>query len=210
MNVVDIILILGVVLSALRGWRIGLLMSLASLLSVLVGYAAALTYGKRVAAELAGGNTDPGAMFTMAGFVLVFILAALICYVLGRVLHTLVRATPFGLFDGAAGALVGAAGGVLVLGLVVILLRAHPPHESIPDRIDESALGGRAQRTALLLVDAITTVVPGAERLQHALGLDADPANRPELVDRLSRNAGDAKARLDSLLRESKKRLDER
>jgi uncharacterized membrane protein required for colicin V production len=208
MNAVDIVLILGCLLTALRGWRVGLLLSLASLLSVLVGYAMALAYGSQVAGELAGGSAESGSGSDLVGFVLVFILTTVACYLVGRVIHTVVRATPFGLFDGAAGAIVGAAGGILVLGLVTILLRTHPPMENLPSLIDESTLGESAQRTALMLVDAINTGLPSTSHLQEILGVRVDPSEKPLLVDRISDQASSAKARLESLLQESRKRLE--
>ena len=88
MNAVDVILIVGVVLATLRGWRIGLLMSLVSLLAILLAYIAALAYGGQVAEQLAGGSVDRGSAMALVGFALVFLMTLLVCYTLGRVLHT--------------------------------------------------------------------------------------------------------------------------
>jgi membrane protein required for colicin V production len=209
MNFIDIILIVGLAISAYRGLRTGMLRSLVLLIGVVLAYLAGLAYGGEVARWIAGDSVDADSTAALIGFVVAFAGTVLACYLLGIVLSVVVHATPFGMLDGIGGATLGLAAGLLVIGLAAALLQAHPPYRDVDRWIDESRLGAPAQRSAIVLMDLIRTAVPLTVDLGATLGIPTDLADRPALVDRASETAETARAKLDSLLEASKRRLEQ-
>lgn len=208
MNIVDLILLIGFLWVVVKGWRLGLLRSLAGLLSIVLAYGFALSYGGVAAAWIAGAGSEPGAGAALLGFCCVFLLTLLACYLCARILHNLLEATPFGLFNAIGGALFGLAQGLLILGLALILLRAHPIHSRIPDHIDGSAFGRPVQRAALALLDAVRAGFPRGEKLYRKL-VPPRPKGPPHpIVDKVTEEAEGVRSKLDGLIEDTRKRLD--
>jgi membrane protein required for colicin V production len=206
LNYVDIILVLGLLWAAYKGWQSGLLRSLAGLLGLLLGYFLAFALGQRVGG-LITARDDPAQGAVLVGFVLVFLGTLVVFYFIGRFLRAYLQATPLGVADSVAGGALGGIKGVLVFGLLLMLLMAHPLGNRVRDTVEASRLAAPVQRGALLLVDFVRAVVPRAESLVDALGIRPS-GPPPPVLDDLSQKAGEANGRIDNLLNETKKRLD--
>ncbi len=208
MNLVDIVLGLGLLWSTLRGWRIGLVRSVIGLLGLFLAYGLALVYGRDAAAWLVGGSPDGHTAAALLGFLSVFLLVLAACAIGGRIVRGVLHLSPLGLVDAAVGAAAGLGQGVLVLGLLTILLRAHPLHSRLPESIDNSTLGPPVQHAALVLMDAVKTIVPRAADLYNQWVPERPEGTRPAIVDEVSGKADAAKAKLDSLIKDTRERLE--
>ena len=208
MNFVDLILAICLLWAAAKGWRIGLLQSLVILIGLVLAYGFALSYGGEVAGRIAGDPAESGSESTLIGFLVVFLLTLFACYLAGRILHKALRVSPFGIFDAIGGGGIGLANALLILGLLTILLHAHPLHSKLPGFIDGSALGRPVQRAALLLLDGVKAVVPRTTHLYKQLVPETMTLDPHPIVDEMSDQADAARAKLDSLIKESRKRLD--
>jgi membrane protein required for colicin V production len=205
MNFLDLILLIVLSWLTFKGWRIGLVRSLVGLVSLVLAYGFSLSYGGTAAARIAGENTEVGAGATLIGFLLVFVITMGICYVAGRILHTVLQATPLGAINAIGGAAFGLAQALLILGLATILIRAYPPHSTLPGYIDNSALVQPVQQSAIALMDVIQMIYPRGSELYNKLvpgGTDT-----PEFVDDANRKAEEAKAKLDELMQQSRNKL---
>ena len=207
MNLVDLVLGLGLLWSLLRGWRIGLVRSAIGLLGLFLAYGLALVYGRDAAAWLVGGSPDGHTAASLLGFFAVFLLVLAASAIGGRIVRGVLHLSPLGLVDAAVGAAAGLGQGVLILGLLTILLRAHPLHNRLTESIDNSALGPPVQRTALILMDAVKAIVPRAADLYNQWVPERPEGAHSIIVDEVSGKADAAKARLDSLIRDTRERL---
>ena len=208
MNFVDLILVVGLLWAAVKGWRIGLLQSLIVLIGLVLAYGFALSYGAAASAWIIGDAAEKGSGAALIGFLMVFLLTLLASTCAGRMLRKALRHSPFGIFDTVGGAAVGLANALLILGLLVMLLRAHPPHSKLPEYIDTSTLGQPVQRAAVLLLDGIKAAVPHTAFLYEQLVPQASEVPSHPIVDKVSDKADAARTVLDSLMKESRKRLE--
>ena len=208
MNALDLILIALLLLAAVKGWRIGIVQALTALVGLILAYGLALSYGGVVAGWISDRVSDTPSAAAVVGFVCIFLATLVAFYLLGRVLRGIVRLSPLGLVDAVGGAVAGVANGVLILGLFVLLLRAHPFHDRIPAYIDGSALGMPVQRAAMCMLDVIRSATPRAARLYKDLGIDHPNSSPPTVIKSISGRAEATRAKLDSLVRESRRRLE--
>lgn len=205
MNIVDIILALGLFWTARKGWQIGLVQSLISLLSIVLAYGFALTYGESAARQLLDTTDELDGGTALLGFLAVFILVLVISHLIGRALHKALQASPLGTVDALGGGGLGLAKGLLILGLLTIFFRSYPVHSKIPTLIDQSALGPPVQNSALVIANAVKAVFPKTQNLLERMGVNPDKA--PPLVDKLNKSAGEARKKIDELIDESKEKL---
>ena len=208
MNFLDLILLIVLAWLTFKGWRIGLVRSLVGLVGLILAYGFALSYGDLASGMITGENAEPGEGATLIGFLLVFITTIVICYIAGRILHTALQATPLGAVNSIGGAAFGMAQALLILGLATILLRAYPPHSSIPGYIDDSELIRPVQHSAIALMDVIRMVYPKASGLYNRLVPGSE--NPPDFVDEANRKAEEARAKLEELMQQSKEKLDKK
>ena len=206
MNIVDLILLIGILWTARKGWQIGLLQSLVGLLSILIAYGAALTYGGDAAQKFLGESDTLEAGAALIGFLAVFAATLVACYLIGRVVHTVLVASPLGTVDAIGGGALGLAKGLLILGLLTVLLRAYPLHSRIPEFIDNAALAPPVQKAALFLADGIQNLFPKAKELLQKMGVQT--VDTPPIVDEINKKADSAREKLDALIDESRKRLE--
>jgi uncharacterized membrane protein required for colicin V production len=207
MNFLDLILLIILSWLTFKGWRVGLVRSLVGLVSLILAYGFALSYGDLASGMIAGESSDPSAGATLLGFLLVFLITIVVCYIIGRFLHTILQSTPLGPINSIGGAAFGLVQALLILGLSTMLLRAYPPHSSVPGFIDDSALVQPVQRSAIALMDVVRMVYPKASGLYNQLVPGDD--SPPEFVDEANRKAEEARAKLDELMKQSKKTLDQ-
>jgi len=123
MTVVDYV-ILGILLvSAVAGLLRGFLQEICALITWIVAFWAAWHFGPLVEPYLGGRLADPP-FSTWAGRVVVFVLVLIIGAVVGALLSYLVRVSLFSALDRLLGFMLGAARGVIILGLLAIVGQA--------------------------------------------------------------------------------------
>ena len=202
MNIVDLIFALGLFWFARKGWQIGLVQSLIMLFSVILAYGFALTYGETTARALFDTTEDLGSGAALFGFLVVFVAVLAACYFLGRALHGMLRPSPFGAIDAFGGIALGLVQGALILGLIAIFFRANPIHSRAPEFIDNSTLGAPLQKSARMIADGVQAMFPDVKTLLEKLGIQIEKT--PPLIEKLNKEAGEARKKIDEMLEESK------
>lgn len=201
MNIVDLILLIGLCWMVFRGCRTGLVRSLVGLLSFILAYGLGLTYGGAVAEWISGERA--GHAPALLGFVCVFLATLIACYLLGRMLQAMLKATPFGIADTLCGAILGLAQGLLLLGLLILLLRAYSPHPGVKSYIDDARLARHVQQACLVLLDAVKAAVPRASEFYRYLVPDEPESSIHPFLDSMTRGTGKARERMKVLIEES-------
>jgi membrane protein required for colicin V production len=113
--------ILGILLcSAIAGLMRGFLREVCSLITWILAFWAAWHFGPVVEPYLGGRLADPP-FSTWAGRVVVFVLILILGSVVGALLSYLVRLSLFNALDRLLGFLLGAARGLVILGLLAII-----------------------------------------------------------------------------------------
>ena len=202
MNIVDLIFVLGLFWFARKGWQIGLVQSLIMLLSVILAYGFALTYGETTARALFDTTEDLGAGTALTGFLVVFAGVLTACYFIGRTLHGMLRQSPLGAIDAFGGIALGLVQGALILGLITIFLHAKPIHSRMPEFIDNSALGAPLQKSARVIANGVQAMFPNVKNLLEALGIQIEKT--PPLIEKLNEEAGKARKKINEMLEESR------
>lgn len=205
MNIVDIILALGLFWSARKGWQIGLVQSLLSLLSIVLAYGFALTYGESAARQLLDTTEELDGGSALLGFIAVFAFVLFACYIIGRALHKALMASPLGTIDAIGGGALGMAKGLLIFGLLTLFFRLYPIHSRVPALIEDSALGPPVENAALVIADMVKKAFPKTQNLLEGLGVQAEKA--PPLVDKINQGAKEARKKIDELIDESREKL---
>lgn len=206
MNIVDIILAIGLFWTARKGWQIGLIQSLLSLLSIVLAYGFALAYGEAAARQLLDTTEELDGGTALLGFLAVFAFVLLACYFIGRAIHKALQASPLGTIDAFGGGALGMAKGLLVFGLLTVFLFRYPIHSRIPTLIEQSALGPPVQNAALVIADAVKAAFPKTRTLLDRMGIHTEKA--PPLVDKLNKSAQEARKKIDALIDETRQKTD--
>ena len=203
MNALDIALIVLIGWSAFKGWRTGLLQSLLGLAGLILAYVLALAYGQPLGESLLG---DESTLYGILGIIAVFFGTLIAVHIGAKFAKAFLHATPLGVFDAAGGGILGFAQGVLAFGLMVVLANSYPLHSKIPEQIEGSTLAGPVQKAALVLVDGIKAILPSVKGAIEELDIRGsdDP---PNVVKTLKTGADQARRKLDDVVEESKKRL---
>lgn len=201
MNFVDLILLIGLCWMVFRGCRTGLVRGLVGLVSFILAYGLGLTYGGAVSEWISGERAGHGP--ALLGFVCVFLATLIACYLLGRMLQAMLKATPFGVLDTLCGGILGLAQGLLLLGLLILLLRAYSPHPGIKAYIDDARLTRHVQQACLVVMDAVKAAIPRASELYRYLVPDNQESSTHPFVESMTRETGKARERLKGLIEES-------
>lgn len=202
MNIVDLIFALGLFWFARKGWQIGLVQSLIMLFSVILAYGFALTYGETTARALFETTEDLGSGAALFGFLVIFAAVLVACYFIGNTLHGMLQTSPLGAIDAFGGIAIGLAKGALILGLIAIFLHANPIHSRVPEFIDNSALGAPLQKSARMIADGVQAMFPNVKTLLETLGIQIEKT--PPLIEKLNKEAGEARKKINEMLDESK------
>ncbi|MFT5367321.1 MAG: membrane protein required for colicin V production [Candidatus Latescibacterota bacterium] len=205
MNIVDIVLALGLFWTARKGWQIGLVQTLLSLLSIVLAYGFALAYGENAARQLLDTTEELDGGTALLGFLAIFVVVLIACYFIGRTLHKVLQASPLGIVDSVGGGALGLAKGLLILGLLTVFFKQYPIHSRVPTLIEQSALGTPVQDAALVIANVVKTIFPKTKNFLESMGVKGDKA--PPLVDKLNKSAGEARKRIDELIDESREKL---
>jgi membrane protein required for colicin V production len=115
---VDLIIIVVLVTSALLGYWTGLVVQVLRLVSVLLSVSLALLYGKRLAFTIVGSEAVVrSSVFFFLCPLAIFMASLIVCYLLAYPLSALLKTTNLGPGDRVAGAVVAVFKGALVVGL---------------------------------------------------------------------------------------------
>ena len=201
MNFVDLILLIGLCWMVFRGCRTGLVRGLVGLVSFVLAYGLGLTYGGAASEWIYGESAGHGP--ALLGFVCVFLATLIACYLLGRMLQAMLKATPFGVVDTLCGGVLGLAQGLLLLGLLILLLRAYSPHPGVKAYIDDARLTRHVQQACLVVMDAVKAAIPRASELYRTLVPDNQESSTHPFVESMTRGTGKARERLKGLIEES-------
>lgn len=127
MNLVDIVIVLMLVASAIQGYRSGLITSIASLLGLIAGIAIASWQYKKFE-----GTFQPvvhsEALASAISFALVALVVMLIAGLLGMLLKGLIHGVGLGWLDRFTGLLFGLLRGALLITLCIVTLAAFFPN----------------------------------------------------------------------------------
>jgi uncharacterized membrane protein required for colicin V production len=140
-NNLDYIIIAIVALGGLYGLGRGVLRMVTSLLSLIFGIAAALTWYGRVSTFVHQHFDTSPLVSTVIGYVVVFLGVSALIEFIGRRLTALVYIVHLSWIDRIGGALLGAALGAVLAGIAVILISSAAPADA--SIIDNSQLAPR-------------------------------------------------------------------
>ncbi len=115
MNLLDILLALPLCYLIFVGWKKGLIREVATLAGVLVGLWASIHLSQRVAPLL---GLD-GESAVLIAFIVTFLAALVLTYLLGRCIEGLMKAVKLSTLNRLAGALVGAAEALCILAVLL-------------------------------------------------------------------------------------------
>jgi membrane protein required for colicin V production len=126
MNLVDIVSVLVMVMSAIQGYRNGLITSIASLLGLIAGIAiASWEYRRFVGTFLPAVHSE--ALADAIAFSLVALVVMLVAGLLGMLLKGLIHGVGLGWLDRFTGLLFGLLRGALLITLCIVTLAAFFP-----------------------------------------------------------------------------------
>jgi len=140
---VDILVVLFLVWSLFRGWRLGFLFQLGQLAVIVIAYFVARGLGAVIAAPLVGETLSPPVANTL-GFFLVFITIVIVGAILLRKItrDLLSFSTGLGTFDRVLGIALGGAKGLLISYVVIVgLIMAHRMTGNVPIPFGSSVTG---------------------------------------------------------------------
>lgn len=115
MNLLDIIIAVPLLLLVFRGWKQGLVRSVATLIGALAGIWAAVHLSQLVA-ELIGLN---GENAVLIAFVVCFIGALVLAWLLGRLVEGLMKAVKLSIVNRLAGAVLGVLEALCILAVLL-------------------------------------------------------------------------------------------
>lgn len=208
MNFLDLIILLSLLWAARKGWKTGLIQSFISLVGLVLSYGLALRYGNEAVGWWTRDTGELKDEITIIGFLTIFLTTLVLCYLSGRILRSLLRASPLGILDTFGGTVIGLSKGVLVLGLLTIILHTKPIHRQLPKFIDGATLVPPLQRAALVMSSGIQILFPSAQNLFQELGLRPLEVLPPPILDKITNEAGKAKKKLKYLIDESRDKLE--
>ena len=126
MNPFDMLIIVVLAFSVIRGVFRGLIKELSSIVGVMAGFYAAYSYYPSIAGLLAHWMTD-SAYVNIIGFLILFCVVFFIVSVIGVVIKYLLNVAFMGWFDRMCGAGFGLIKGILIVAVLFILFTAFLP-----------------------------------------------------------------------------------
>ena len=158
--ILDIIILVVALLGFVFGYRKGIIGQIGQLLALLAGIVAARMFGPHVARFLSTVDL-PGILELAVGYVLVFLAAFFLVWVIARILRKAVRIVSLGIIDRLCGAVFKAALWIFILSLIlnIYLLIRHDAHAlDSPSRPWRAAVARFAPATLGYLSDKLNTL----------------------------------------------------
>jgi membrane protein required for colicin V production len=118
---IDLIIIIVLMTSALLGYWTGLVVQVVRLVSIVLSAALAFIYGDRIATFIVGtGEIPANSVFFFLCPLAIFILSLMGCYLVAYMFSGLLKSTDLGQGDRVAGALFGLFKAVILVGVVAV------------------------------------------------------------------------------------------
>ncbi len=172
MNLLDIILIIVAALFLVRGFLRGFVKEVFSLASIGLAYFLATRYNNLLEPHLKLYITNETTIWALST-VIIFIGVLVVCWIIAKLIREFLELALLGWLDRTAGAVFGAAEGVLIALLCLLLLQNYFPNASF---MQESTLAPRAKPA----LDALSDFEPSRlGRTLNKLGLpDAEAVKK--------------------------------
>lgn len=153
MTLLDILLAIPLCFLVFLGWKRGLVREIATLAGLLVGLWASIHLSQMVAPML---GLD-GESAVLIAFIVVFLAALVLTYLLGRCVEGLMKAAKLSMLNRLAGALLGAAKALCILAVLLNFLVMIDSHEKIikPKVKEQSTLYQPVYKTGNLLMSQL-------------------------------------------------------
>lgn len=158
MNTLDIFLLVGLGFGAVAGWRKGFLLTLAGLVSVLLGILVAIHFSDYTESFLARHGFAGQKWIGVIAFVVTFVGVILAMDLLAKVLTKVANLTPLGLVNNVLGAALGILKSILILSIALNLLeKVNAGRDFVSQKtLDGSELYQPTQKVAQWIYPSIT------------------------------------------------------
>ncbi|MBQ5957564.1 MAG: CvpA family protein [Bacteroidales bacterium] len=164
MNLLDIIIAIIVVLFGISGLRKGLIREAATLLGLFLGLYVAFHFSDFTADKLQHlWEIDPKYLNLIA-FIVTFIVVSILVNLLGRLVARLVKAINLGFLDRLGGFVVGAAKGILICSLLIMLLNVFDDQKILKDETKQKS------RLYPYVEQTVPFVYQGFDLVKEAMG----------------------------------------
>lgn len=179
MNLPDIIVLLPLLYFIIRGFMKGFIITAAMLAGLVIGLWAAIHFSEYTAGLLVQRFHFEPRNIRLVAYILTFSAVIILVYLLGRLLTGMVKTAGLGIFNRLAGAIAGAAKGILLVSALILLINKIDP---------KSHLISSNQKDASLLYRPLEKVAPSVypllkayyHKVEDALGTKQDePENNP-------------------------------
>lgn len=122
MNYIDIILLMLLALSAIGGFRKGLIVEVASLAALILGIWGAIKFSGITAQLLVDQLDAKWDYLPLISFVVTFVVIVILVHIVGKVVDKLVKTVMLGFVNRLAGLVFGIARGALFLSIVLLIV----------------------------------------------------------------------------------------
>jgi membrane protein required for colicin V production len=142
MNYLDFIIGALVIISAITGFRKGLIHQLASLAALILGIFLAVKFSKLVAPFIMDHFASSENIAKVSAFIAIFILVVIAVLLLGKFLHKTFEDVELGLLNKISGSIFSVVKTIFILSAIMVLLRLSIIHLNWPktNDIEKSAL----------------------------------------------------------------------
>lgn len=131
MSTLDIILALFLLYFAFKGFTNGLIISIATLAGLVLGFYAASHFSEFTANWLQNDMGLKSSNIKLIAYIVTFAIVVVLIFLLGRFMTGVVKTVGLGIVNRLAGALLGIAKGVLIASFIFLLFTRIDPHESL-------------------------------------------------------------------------------
>ena len=131
MSTLDIILALFLFYFAFRGFSSGLIVSIATLVGLILGFYAASHFSEFTSNWLQHDMGLKSGNIRLIAYVVTFVIVVILIFLLGKFLTGVVKTVGLGIVNRLAGALFGIAKGLLIASFVFLLFARIDPNETL-------------------------------------------------------------------------------
>ncbi len=131
MSTLDLILGLFLLYFAYKGFSNGLIISIATLAGLILGFYAAAHFSEFTASWLQNDMGLKSSNIKLIAYIVTFVIVVVLIFLLGRFLTGVVKTVGLGIVNRLAGALFGIAKGLLIASFLFLLFARIDPHESL-------------------------------------------------------------------------------
>ncbi len=142
MNYLDVIIVIPVLWWAFRGFKKGLIKEVAKLAALILGLWAASSFSYYLVEVLSDKTEINESYIPLIAFAIIFIVTVILIHLLSGLLDKLIKAVALSGVNKLAGAVFGAAKGVLLLSVIIFLIHQFltVKLDLIPKEVTESSL----------------------------------------------------------------------